>query len=314
MRIRSMNNSGQLTQPIIFEKVKEALSSVGVGQAMVILTGLADVADEVSDPTAYIRTAVRGAGGEVGEETLEDMPEAEPEQEMAGAVAEEEAAAMPWQRSKVEPGRTWVKGEAITEADKIARRVGWLNRNAGLRSRIDFDDVLPSLDSIGFKQSMRVLHRVQENGSNEEDPNEFIKDLVARSGWIWSKPDIIDDDEKVAKRVAWMNLFAGLQQPIDYAEVADLLDGLKVPHAMVLLRELEVQAHRIEDPTNHIKRVISLAGTDNVSCPVVDEDSSVAQHVTSLNDSGRLAKPSNCLKSLRTCKRLANMLPCNCFR
>jgi hypothetical protein len=222
------------------------------------------------------------------------MAEAEPAEDMAGDVAEEDAT--PWQRSKVEAGRTWVKGEAITEADKIARRVGWLNRNAGLRNRIDFDDVLPALDSIGFKQAMRVLHRVQENGSNEEDPNEFIKDLVARCGWIWSKPGIIDDDEKVAKRVAWMNLFAGLQQPVDYVEVADLLDGLKVPHAMVLLRELEVQAHRIEDPTDHIKKAVGLAGADNVNCPVVDEDSSVAQHISALNGTGRLAKPIDLLE------------------
>jgi len=183
-RIRLMNNSGQLTQPIVYDRVKEALSSLGVGQAMVILKGLADVADDVRDPTAYIRTAVRGAGGVVQEDTLEDMAGAEPEEEMAGDVAEEQAAAAPWQRSKIEAGSNWVKGEAITEADKIARRVGWLNRNAGLRNRIDFDDVLPALDSIGFKQAMRVLHRVQENGSNEEDPNEFIKDLVARCGWI----------------------------------------------------------------------------------------------------------------------------------
>mmetsp|Transcript_44556 Transcript_44556/g.85686 ORF Transcript_44556/g.85686 Transcript_44556/m.85686 type:complete len:1006 (-) Transcript_44556:63-3080(-) len=290
-RIRLMNNSGQLAQPIAYNRVKEALSSLGVGQAMVILKGLADVADEVPDPTAYIRTAVRGAGGVVQEDLLEDMAEADPAEEMAGAVVEEPMAATPWQRSKVEAGRTWVKGEAITEADKIARRVGWLNRNAGLRNRIDFDDVLPALDSIGFKQAMRLLHRVQENGSNEEDPSEFIKDLVARCGWIWSKPDIIDDDEKVAKRVSWMNLFAGLQQPINYAEVADMLDGLKVPHAMVLLRELEVQAHRIEDPTDHIRKAVTLAGSDNVTCPVVDEDSSVAQHISSLNDTGRLAKP-----------------------
>merc|ERR1719221_654034 len=234
---------------------------------MVILQGLADVADEVRDPTAYIRTAVRGAGGVVHEETLEDMAEAEPAEDMAGDVAEEDAG--PWQRSKVEAGRTWVKGEAITEADKIARRVGWLNRNAGLRNRIDFDDVLPALDSIGFKQAMRVLHRVQENGSNEEDPNEFIKDLVARCGWIWSKPDIIDDDEKVAKRVSWMNLFAGLQQPIDYAEVADMLDGLKVPHAMVLLRELEIQGTTIPDPTSYIKEQIAVCGTDDVQLPEV---------------------------------------------
>jgi len=149
------------------------------------------------------------------------------------------------------------------------------------------------LDCIGYKQSMRVLRRLEESASTVQEPEEFIKDLVARSGWIWAKPDIIDDDEKVAKRVAWLNIFGGLMQPIDYSQVADALDGLKVPHAMVLLRELEVQSHSIEDPTEHIRRAVSLAGEDDVHVAVVDEDSSVAQRVSELNQSGRLAAPIN---------------------
>lgn len=288
-RVRLLNNSGQLTQAIRYDRVKEALESVGVGQAMTILKGLEDVAEDVSDPTAYIRTAVRGAGGLVPED--DGMDEGEEDADMAD-MPSAPPARPGWQAVKGEAGgRSWVKGEAITEADKIERRIRWLNKNGGLSTPIEIDQVLPALDCIGFKQSMRVLHRVQENGSTAEDPNDFIKDLIARSGWIWTKPDVIDDDEKVAKRVAWMNLFGGLQQPIDYAEVADALDGLKVPHAMVLLRELEVQAHKVENPTEYIKRTVALAGEDDVQVPVVDEDSTVAQHVASLNEAGKLACP-----------------------
>lgn len=83
-------------------------------------------------------------------------------------------------------------------------------------------------------------------------------------------------------------------QPVNYAEVAEALDGLKVAHAMVLLRELEVQAPRIEDPTEHIQALIRSAGGDDVNVSNVVEggqETAVAQRVDALNASGALAKP-----------------------
>ncbi|CAK0865132.1 unnamed protein product [Prorocentrum cordatum] len=192
-----------------------------------------------------------------------------------------------WAGVKVEPRS---KGEDLSEPEKIERRVMWLNRNGRLAKHMDPGEVLPALDCIGFRQAMRVLRRLEEAAATVADPDEFVKDLVARSGWIWSKPDVIDDDEKVAKRVAWINQFGGLSQPIDYAAVADILDGLKVAHAMVLLRELEVQAHRIDDPTEYIRKTASLAGEDDVHIPLVDQGSSIAQRVAQLNESGVLAR------------------------
>jgi len=171
---------------------------------------------------------------------------------------------------------------------------------------IDPNEVLPALDSIGFRQAMRSLRRFEESCDTIQDPDEYIKDLVARSGWIWSKPDIIDEDERVAKRVSWLNQFGMLHQPINYAEVADLLDSLKVPHAMVLLRELEVQSHRVENPTEHIKKTIGAAGADDIHVSTVDEGSSLAHHVALLNQSGKLTKPIDFSAIGRDLARLPN--------
>jgi len=295
-RVRLLNGSGQLSQPIAYGRVREALDSLGVAQAMTILKGLEDVAGDVADPTGYIRTAVRGAGGLVAEEEPEAEGEAEEAAEGMAVDGEGEAPPAPtrggWAKSEPTDGRAlWAKGEELTDTEKIERRVRWLNRNGGLTQELDLEEVMPALDCIGLRHSMRVLRRLEEAAGEATDPTDFVKDQVARSGWIWGKPDAIDDDEKVAKRVAWLNLFGGLMQPIDYAQVADPLDGLKVAHAMVLLRELEVQAHKVEDPTEHIKRTVGLAGEDEVHVPVVDEDSSVGQHVAQLNQAGSLAKP-----------------------
>jgi len=159
-----------------------------------------------------------------------------------------------------------------------------------LNGEIYVDAVLPALDSIGLKQSMRVLMRLEESGTS--DPTAFITDSVAKAGWVWSKSEVIDDDEKVAKRVAWLNQFGGLLQPINWAEVADGLDALRVPHAMVLLRELEVNAPTVRDPTKYVKQAIGAAGEDDVKIPVTgDPDSAVSQRIAWLNTHGKLAAP-----------------------
>jgi hypothetical protein len=187
----------------------------------------------------------------------------------------------------------WVKNEDLSDEEKLSRRIAWLNKNLELPMPLEESEVMTALDSIGLRQAMRILRRLEETG-DVSDPNEFIKDCVARSGWIWAKPDIIDDDEKVAKRVSWLNQFGGLLVPIDYAEVADMLDGLKVPHAMVLLRELEVNSATTPDPTGYIKGQIDMAGQDDVQLPQVDaarEDSAIGRKIAAMNESGVLAKP-----------------------
>jgi hypothetical protein len=188
----------------------------------------------------------------------------------------------------------WLKTEDLSDEEKLSRRIAWLNQNIDFDTPIQESEALPALDCVGLRLAMRTLRRLEESAAEVTDPNDFIKDEVARSGWIWSKPDIIDDDEKVAKRVSWLNQFGALASPIDYADVADMLDGLKVPHAMVLLRELEMQSGDVEDPTAYVKQQIASAGGDDVPLPEVDaasEDSAIGQRIAALNASGMWAAP-----------------------
>ncbi|CAE7481221.1 unnamed protein product, partial [Symbiodinium sp. CCMP2456] len=116
------------------------------------------------------------------------------------------------------------------------------------------------------------------------------RDLPAKGGWIWSKPELIDDDTKVAKRVAWLNKYGCLTKPIDWAEVADLLDSLKVAHAMVLLRELEMKGNKVADPTGFIKKAVEQAGGDEVDLAGTDSgQSAVAERIEELNSGGTLS-------------------------
>eukprot|EP00971_Amphidinium_carterae_P111225 2203103-Amphidinium_carterae.1 len=186
----------------------------------------------------------------------------------------------PWKRQKVEPKDEPFKAkkeEVLSDADKIEKRIKWINDKCNLQTPIELEEVSEALECIGVQQAMKVLWQLQESAENVEDPSEFIFDMVARAGWIWARPDIIDDDVKVAKRVTWMNLFAGLQEDIDYAQVADALDALKVPHAMVLLRELEQQAGKIKNPTQYIKRMVAEVGEDEVEVPWEEAQEEVEQ-------------------------------------
>ncbi|CAE7514713.1 unnamed protein product [Symbiodinium natans] len=123
----------------------------------------------------------------------------------------------------------------------------------------------------------------------KEEEEELLRDLPAQGGWIWSKPDLIDDDEKVAKRVAWLNKYGCLAKQIEWAEVADLLDSLKVAHAMVLLRDLEMQGNKVRDPTDFIKRAVEQAGGDEIDFPVDSGQSAVADRIEELNSAGTLS-------------------------
>ncbi|CAE7454121.1 unnamed protein product, partial [Symbiodinium sp. CCMP2592] len=118
----------------------------------------------------------------------------------------------------------------------------------------------------------------------------FRRDLPAKGGWIWAKPELIDDDTKVAKRVAWLNKYGCLTKPIDWAEVADLLDSLKVAHAMVLLRELEMKGNKVADPTGFIKKAVEQAGGDEVDLAGTGSgQSAVADRIEELNTGGTLS-------------------------
>jgi len=268
-RLRLLNSSGRLHQPIVLDKVLEPLSTLGTAAALSIVKGLETSAAGVANPTSYIRAAVRREGGEVFEDLeVDDEDDENAADALLSLSVKQEAGG----RAPARPGRPvkhevegrdfrGQKTEDLSEIDKIERHIGWLNRNKPLVKPIDPDEVMPALDCIGYRQAMRVMRRFEDECETLPEPDEYIKDLVARSGWIWAKPDILDEDEKVAKRVAWLNQFGGLQRPIDYAQVADTLDGLKVQHAMVLLRELEVNAHQIQDPTGHIKRQVGSAAT-----------------------------------------------------
>lgn len=70
----------------------------------------------------------------------------------------------------------------------------------------------------------------------------------------------------------------------------DSLDGLHVPHAMVLLRELEMQAHKVADPNRFVMDAVNMAGQDKIALPEIEDTlTPIGKRVAELNQSGQLS-------------------------
>lgn len=294
-RLSTLNRSNVLARPLPLHLVQADLCKIPTDAALRVINQLEVEAAQVTDAAAFVHEAVagllkQGTSADAGKRKNTVKDAAVKKRKIVAAKEEDEFANF----DKMDyAGRDFrgAKVEELTEAEQIERHIGWLNRNKDLARPILVEEVLPALDSVGRKQAMRVLSNFEANSLNSPDPDDTIRDMVARSGWIWGSSYIVDEDVRVAKRVAWLNQFGMLQQPINYAEVADQLDGLNVAHAMVLLRDMELQAHKVADPTAFIKKSIAAAGQDDVQLPVVSGDSSVSRRISELNQGGRLAKP-----------------------
>lgn len=295
-RLGALNRTGLLIKPLQYDQVRLELEQLTEEASLRVLNQLEVEASQVLDPVVYVKETAASAAAQPGNASFK-AKRAGSATVQAGKrqrVKEEEEPRWTQPRVKAEDwqGRDFrgVKTDELSDADRLERHIGWLNRNKDISRPIQLEEVLPALDSIGYRQAIRVLKRFEEVALSAADPDDAIRDMVARSGWIWGKPDIVDEDVKVAKRVSWLNQFGMLQQPIDYSQVADMLDGLKVAHAMVLLREIEVSAHKVASPTDYIIRAIGAAGQDEVTIPAVASDSSVTSLVQDLNQSGKLWK------------------------
>jgi len=61
-----------------------------------------------------------------------------------------------------------------------------------------------------------------------------------------------EDEERLAKRIKWLNYNAGLSQPLDPVQVIPHLMGLPVRQAMEILKKLEETAGQVRGPSGWV--------------------------------------------------------------
>merc|ERR1719221_31416 len=193
---------------------------------MEILKHLEEHASQVRDPDGYVLTAAarrQGGGGGGG------YPSS-----FRGAYA------------------------ASEDDERLRRRIGWLNNNAGLLAPLRYDQAAPSLLGVGIPKAMEILKALEEQAAEVQDPTVFVSGR-AQAEWAAaasqhpaaaSVPAYNSLDEtKLRRRVTWMNHNLEFQSELLYSQVAAELLPLGSAKAMEVLKKLEEGAPQADDPT-----------------------------------------------------------------
>jgi len=227
-----LNRNLELQDPIIFDEVIGPLVMIDVSSAMRVLKDFEEKHENVEKPTAFIIAAARRIQAKSGAETQHCAPTLDP-------------------------------------TGKIARQVGWLNRNLVLEEKIVYDGVIGPLSLIDIQVAMRILKDFEDKADTIEKPMAYIVTAARRAlaDTGYDAQSCMDPSGKIATQVGWLNRNLDLTEDIIFDEVIGQLSQLDVPAAMRILKDFEERADVIEKPTAYIvaaaKRAAStMYGTD----------------------------------------------------
>lgn len=257
-RVNWLNGSGILQEPIEYDEVVNVLVDIGHNAAMEILKELEENTPEIDNPTSYILQ--QAASKEAVQEGFE-------EDEGAGVKGKGKG------RKDGGSGRRGApKGGDSIEEKKLIARIVWLNENAGLQGKVDFDRHASLFLDVGLQASYDILKRLEETASTVRDPNGYVDAALRRTirdggggqqqasqapppppPVVYDKPPPTVPEKKLYTRIDWLNNRGGLNQPIDYEGVADVMLNVGLSEAFIILKELEEQADKIRNPTAFLR-------------------------------------------------------------
>lgn len=146
--------------------------------------------------------------------------------------------------------------ESPAEVDmKIRRRIGWLNCNVQFSRPLMYNEVIGDLIPLGIPRAMVILKEVEEH-AQDPNPSQWIiqkaremRGVPAGAGSAKDGPP----EERLSKRIAWLNDKGHLSSPVDTPMVMPLLLELDIRTAMQVLKRLEENADSIQDPTSYVQ-------------------------------------------------------------
>jgi len=135
------------------------------------------------------------------------------------------------------------------EADeRLRKRVGWLNRNGGLTCELRYDQIAGALLHLPSQNAMGILKNLEENAVAIPDPTGYVLTMAAEAQPTTAAlTDPNAPDEKLRRRVMWMNNHLTLPEPLVYERVAPDLLCLDPRQAMEVLKKLEENLPSISD-------------------------------------------------------------------
>lgn len=249
-----LNRNTPLKVKVSYSDVVGPLSQLDVTDAMKILKDLEQVADQVDNPTGYVSAAAARASGV----------------QVAPGIGIASAGASGY--VQLAGGLQAAQSQmTLDPTGKIARQVGWLNRNASLQEPISFSDVVEPLSCLEISTAMAILKEVEENAPTIQSPTSYVLQAATRNGahlqqdMVTTMPMVpmqltLDPTGKIARQVGWLNKNAKLKEPISFSDVVEPLSQLDVTMAMQILKDLEGQAEHVRNPTGYVAAAASRAG------------------------------------------------------
>eukprot|EP00930_Biecheleria_cincta_P004973 TRINITY_DN10589_c0_g2_i1.p1 TRINITY_DN10589_c0_g2~~TRINITY_DN10589_c0_g2_i1.p1 ORF type:complete len:848 (+),score=167.20 TRINITY_DN10589_c0_g2_i1:35-2545(+) len=255
-RISWLNDKANLQGRLEFEEVGKKLLRAGpMSEAMKILKTLEESASQVRNPTAYVANAAR----RLSEEGFAPDPPNERKQQ-----------AKDFRRESLDM--------------QLKAHITWMNHEVPLAAPIDFEQVAGHLLEMETSEAGEILKRLEENAKEVRDPNGYIisasrkrkgnkgesrgskgeskgkdkgrgpKEPAPRNarGSQGGSQGGSQEEQRLLRRVTWLNDNMQLQSPLDYDRIAEPLLRVGYLYALEVLNNLQEHAKEVRDPNSYV--------------------------------------------------------------
>lgn len=230
-RVAWLNRNAALQAELSFVKVGALLAKTGqFGAVMRILKTVEENCAEIRDPNGYVINAAKRIGSE----------------------------------PTGPPGRKEKSGERNSE-QQLRGHVDWLNQEF-LSLPLDYDKAAPLLLALSPTAAGDILRHLEEGAAEVRDPTGYVL-AAARRELGRSAPEEPaaaaasprapwrserEDEDKIRRRITWLNGHVALAAPLIYERVAAELMHAGYHTALEVLNSLEENVDNIRDPNAYV--------------------------------------------------------------
>mmetsp|Transcript_137322 Transcript_137322/g.342402 ORF Transcript_137322/g.342402 Transcript_137322/m.342402 type:complete len:553 (-) Transcript_137322:40-1698(-) len=279
-RVGWLNTRGGFADGLLYEKVAAAAMGLEVTKVMRVLKDVEEKKDQVKDPTAYVTNALRKAGGGQAAPLPQGVAgsgwETSAAQGWTDLTAPLATGHMPPIGAAPGDGCGWgTPLEGYDEDQALRKKIGWLNSAGGFEGQINYAKIFEAAKGLEYSRVMKFLAQLEEKRGEVKDPTAWVCNALRKAGGGAYSPlpqppaeyggygqsyststsamgtpsAFVNADEKLRKRVTWLNSQGGFAGALDHDKVAAAARGLEVTMVMKVLKDLEENKDKVKDPT-----------------------------------------------------------------
>merc|ERR1712087_987725 len=122
---------------------------------------------------------------------------------------------------------------------EFRQKVYELNKGGMLRAHLKFDQIAPVLQQLDTQIVLDILQNLEDKAASVVDPTAYVIAAARKENAAQGGNAENDFDQKLRKRVGWLNNNVAFQSPLMYCEVSSPLRRLGHREAFAILKELE---------------------------------------------------------------------------